>query len=171
VWVNFRKEKIMKNRFLFVIALLVMSFSVSADIYKWVDSNGKVHYSNTPPPDVKGAKVKVEDPAPPTGPATPPATAEYWRKKDEEFRQRRDELNKVEKEKTDKVAMDDAEKRKKSCEFYKRDLENVSSKFRHLTRSADGTEIIEDPNGQFLNKGQRGAAIGELTELIEKTCN
>jgi Domain of unknown function (DUF4124) len=161
----------MKNRFLFVIALLAMSFSVSADIYKWVDANGKVHYSNTPPPDVKGTKVKVEDPAPPTGPATPTATADYWRQKDEAFRKRQDEKYKVQKDASDKVAADDADKRKKACEYYKKDRENIITEKKHLTRSADGSEIIDDPNAPFLNKGQRGAAIGDVDELIAKNCN
>ena len=53
----------MKKIFL-VVALILFSLSASADIYKWVDANGKVHYSNTPPPNVKGTKVKVDDPAP-----------------------------------------------------------------------------------------------------------
>jgi Domain of unknown function (DUF4124) len=161
----------MKNRFLFVIALLVLSLSVAADIYKWVDSNGKIHYSNTPPPDVKGTKVKVEDLAPPTGAVTPPETAEYWRKKDEEFRQRQDNKYKVEKETTDKVAMETAEKRKKTCEFYRKDLEHVKANYKHLTRSADGSEIIEDPKAEFMNKALRGVAIGELNESIAKNCN
>ena len=161
----------MKNRFLFVIALLAMSLSVSADIYKWVDANGKVHYSNTPPPDVKGNKVKVDYPAPPTGPTTPPATADYWRKKDEEFRKRQDDKYKVEKDATDKVAFEEADKRKKSCEFYRKDLESVKTNFRHLTRSPDGSEIIENPNAEFMNKALRGVAIGELNDLIAKNCD
>ena len=161
----------MKNRFLFVIALLGVSISASADIYKWVDANGKVHYSNTPPPDVKGNKVKLDDPAPAIGPATSTATADYWRQKDEEFRKRQDEKYKVQKETNDKVAADDADKRKKACEFFKKDRENIITARKHLTRSADGSEIIEDPNATFLNKGQRGAAIGELEDSIAKNCN
>jgi Domain of unknown function (DUF4124) len=161
----------MKNGFLFVIALLVMAFSVSADIYKWVDANGKVHYSNTPPPEVKGTKVKVDDPAPPTGPATPPATAEYWRQKDEEFRQRRDGKNKIEKDSSDKIALEEAEKRKKACEFFKKDRESVITSQKHLARSPDGGEIIEDPNAEFLNKARRSVAIAELDKEIANNCN
>ena len=161
----------MKNRFLFVIALLAMSLSVSADIYKWVDANGKVQYSNTPPPNVKGTKVKVEDPAPPTGPATPAATAEYWRQKDDEFRKRQGDKSKVQKEASDKVSLEEADKRKKACEFYKKDRENILNARRHVTRSADGTEIVDDPDARFLNKGERGAAVGQADDAIAKNCN
>ncbi len=161
----------MKTRFLFTVISLALAIPAAADIYKWVDSNGNVHYSNTPPPDVKRTKVKVEDPAPPTGPATPPATAEYWRQKDEEFRQRQDEKYKVEKEKTDKIAFDEADKRKKTCEFYRKDLEQVLGTRERVTRSADGSEIIPDPKSMPLNNAQRARVIGELNESIEKNCN
>jgi hypothetical protein len=161
----------MKNSFLFVIGLLLVPFSVSADIYKWVDSNGKVHYSNTPPPDVKGTKLKMEDPAPATGPATPPATAEYWRKKDEEFRQRQDEKYRVEKDATDKVAVDETDKRKKTCDFYRKDLEQVLGTRERVTRSADGNDIIVDEKAGPLNNTQRARVIGELNDAIAKNCN
>ena len=160
----------MKNRFLFVVMFFALSLPVSADIYKWVDSNGKVHYSNTPPPDVKGTKVKVDDPAP-ANPDSASATAARWKQKDEEFRKRRDEKYKTEKEKTDLATNDEADKRKKSCDFYKRDLEQVLGTRERVTRSADGNEIITDPNSMPLNNAQRARVIGELNESIEKNCN
>jgi Domain of unknown function (DUF4124) len=160
----------MKNRFLFACALLALSFSVSADIYKWVDSNGKVHYSNTPPPDVKGTKVKVDDPAP-APPDTASATAAHWKQKDEEFRQRQEEKYNAEKTKTDLATTEATEKHKKTCDFYKRDLEQVLSTRERVTRSADGSEIITDPNSTPLNNAQRARVIGDLNESIAKNCN
>lgn len=40
-----------------------------AQLYKWVDSNGKVHYSDKPPP----SNVKTEKLRPPARPSSPPA--------------------------------------------------------------------------------------------------
>jgi hypothetical protein len=40
-------------------ALVVPLSSVRADIYKWVDTNGGVHYSNKPPEGTNAKKVKV----------------------------------------------------------------------------------------------------------------
>ena len=154
-----------------VVALAVFSFNANADIYKWVDANGKVHYSNTPPPDVKGTKVKVEDPAPPSGPLTPAPNAEFWKQKDAAFRQRQEEKYKVEKETSDKVATDEADKRKKACEFYRKDLEQVLGTRERVARSADGGEIIIDPKAEPLNNKQRARVIGELNESIGKNCN
>ena len=162
----------MRKRFLIVVAMAMLAFNAdAADIYKWVDANGKVHYSNTPPPDVKGTKVKVEDPAPATGGAATTPSAEYWRRKDEEFRKRQDEKYQVEKESSDKVATDEADKRKKACEFYRKDLEQVLGTRERVARSADGGEIIVDSKAEPINNKQRARIIGELNESIEKNCN
>lgn len=57
------------NRFSVAIWLLLfLALPVSAQMYKWVDSNGKVQYSDKPPPsNVKSEKLR--DPAPPPAPA------------------------------------------------------------------------------------------------------
>jgi hypothetical protein len=51
-------------------SLLVLAVpAMAADIYRWVDANGSVHYSNgTPPSGVKATKVDVE--AEPRAPVT-----------------------------------------------------------------------------------------------------
>ncbi|QDQ25756.1 DUF4124 domain-containing protein [Chitinimonas arctica] len=42
-------------------ALLVcLAASVSADIYKWVDQNGRVQYGDTPPAEAKAKAKKLE---------------------------------------------------------------------------------------------------------------
>jgi Domain of unknown function (DUF4124) len=161
----------MKNRFLIVAVLSVCSMAMAADIYKWVDAEGKVHYSNTPPPNANVTKVKVEDPAPSTGGGTPTPSADYWRKKDDEFRKRQEEKYKVQKESSDKVAGDEADKRKKTCEFYRKDLDQVLGTRERVTRSADGNDIIVDTKAEPLNNTQRARVIGELNDAIAKNCN
>lgn len=47
---------------LFVLPLLVASLSTQAEIYKWTDADGKVHFSDQPPPQTK---QKHETLAPP----------------------------------------------------------------------------------------------------------
>lgn len=54
---------------LFIVVLLALP--VAAQVYRWTDKDGKVHYSNQKPPDVEAKTVKVE--AGPT--AAAPATA------------------------------------------------------------------------------------------------
>lgn len=44
-------------RFL-IIALLVVALPAVAQVYKWVDKDGKIHYSDKPPRDPKAKNVK-----------------------------------------------------------------------------------------------------------------
>jgi hypothetical protein len=56
------------------IAVLLAAATVTAQVYKWVDKDGKVQYTDTPPPvDAKGTPKKV-DTRPASGPAATPAT-------------------------------------------------------------------------------------------------
>lgn len=51
------------TKFVLISALLVTTSAAQAAMYRWVDKNGAVHYTQTPPPaDVKSDKVR---PAPP----------------------------------------------------------------------------------------------------------
>ena len=161
----------MKIRFLIVAGLAACSMAAVADIYKWVDADGKVHYSNTPPPKTNVEKVNVEDPAPPTGGGTPAPSAEYWKQKDDEFRKRQEEKYKAENDSSGRVALDEADKRKKTCEFYRKDLEQVLGTRERVTRSADGIDIVVDANSAPLNVRQRARVIGELNDAIAKHCN
>ncbi len=51
---------------------LCAALPASAQMYKWVDANGKVHYSDKPPP----SNVKTEKLREPARPAAPPAASE-----------------------------------------------------------------------------------------------
>ncbi len=44
----------MLMRIVAVLGLMAVSFGASADVYKWVDAQGRVHYSDVP--DVEGAE-------------------------------------------------------------------------------------------------------------------
>jgi hypothetical protein len=58
------------------IAVLLATATVTAQVYKWVDKDGKVQYSDTPPPaDAKASpkKVELKSAAAPAG-APPPAS-------------------------------------------------------------------------------------------------
>jgi hypothetical protein len=65
----------------FVTLLLLAASVPAAEVYRWVDEQGKVHYGEHPPPGVKDAsRVKVQPPATAASDATTaaadaPATA------------------------------------------------------------------------------------------------
>ncbi|HZO04738.1 MAG TPA: DUF4124 domain-containing protein [Burkholderiales bacterium] len=59
----------MNLRALLLISLLAAATTASAQIYRWVDEKGTVHYSNSAPPN--GVKAKVVDPGAKAGPPSP----------------------------------------------------------------------------------------------------
>ena len=69
--------------------LLPISSGISAEIYKWEDKNGKIHYSDSPPPAGVGAEIKQfkDEPAPKENfkpkvtPSPPPPMSERVKEK------------------------------------------------------------------------------------------
>ena len=57
------------KRILWCAAVLTLATSASAEIYKWVDKDGKVQYSDTPPPAAQTKQLNIN-----TGPAAPQQT-------------------------------------------------------------------------------------------------
>ena len=57
------------------IALLVLATGASAQIYRWVDEKGTVHYSNSSPPN--GVKATLFDREAKAGPPSPESTECY----------------------------------------------------------------------------------------------
>jgi hypothetical protein len=51
-----------------LLSMLCVSFAASAQVYRWVDENGRVNYSNeTPPPGVKASTLNIDtQPGPPS---------------------------------------------------------------------------------------------------------
>jgi Domain of unknown function (DUF4124) len=71
-------------RRLFTLISLLASLAVAGTVYKWVDENGVVHYSDQPHPEAKKVDVPAAQtykgaasvPAMPAGPPAPPASAQ-----------------------------------------------------------------------------------------------
>jgi hypothetical protein len=58
----------MDARCLLLVAMLVAAAPAAAQVYRWVDDRGRVHYSNdTPPPGVQASTVNINaQPGPPS---------------------------------------------------------------------------------------------------------
>jgi hypothetical protein len=69
--------------------LLLANPAANAQMYKWIDKDGKVQYSDQPPPDSasKSGKVKIDTPPPSAAAAS--GSAKSWQEKDQEFNRRR----------------------------------------------------------------------------------
>ena len=51
-------------RILLLTTLMIFSYSASAGLYKWVDDEGNIHYSQKRPPNQQFKRIKAPAPAP-----------------------------------------------------------------------------------------------------------
>lgn len=73
-------------RFSVLIVLIALPPIAAAQMYKWVDAKGHVHYTQTPPP--QGSFQPVAPAAPPAAPGTAPNLGVYGKKLQGEREQR-----------------------------------------------------------------------------------
>ena len=129
-----------------MLAALLVATGAHAQVYKWVDEKGQVHYDDRPPEgkDPKDAK-KMAAP-PPSAPSAKPAGAD-WKQKDIEFRQRQvvrdqayaaDEKKRAQREKACADAREDLDYNDKRGRFYTE--ENGEKRFR---TDAEQAAVVE----------------------------
>jgi glutaredoxin len=50
----------LRLRLLMLLSVAACTLPAAAGVYKWTDAQGRVHYSDSPPPDQKAAQVKIK---------------------------------------------------------------------------------------------------------------
>lgn len=141
----------MKALFVVRAAALALSLSATAwatEMYKWVDEQGNVSYSQSPPPDARNLRKIAPPPPPPTRPETPatkpaPAAGEKAPLDEEALRE------------------EIAAAKKKNCDTARRNAE-IYRAFRR----------VQEPDGQvvLLDGETRAAKIREAEEEIKLYC-
>lgn len=148
-------------------------YSVAAQAqWAWKDDNGRVVYSDRPPPaSVKQDRI-VRQPgaAPVTHPAEPAANAKTeaasapktWAEREAEFKKRQAERAEGEKKAAEESALQ--AQRRVDCERARSYLATLES----------GTRIARtDANGErsYLDDAQRTAETARARDIMAKTCN
>ena len=134
-----------------------------AQTYKWTDTNGKVHYSDQPPPANAKEQVMVK-PRKPSAPttSTSPSTNEKGEKaakpktyveREAEFRKRQVET--AEREAADKKKIAEAAEKKQNCEQARAQLKSLQAGGRITRTNAQGErEYLSD--AQVAQESERG---------------
>jgi hypothetical protein len=119
----------------------------SAQLYRWVDKDGKVRYGDTPPPGAKTSTLRA--PATPAKPVAPDPAAKSASKapltpaqQEQEFRKRQLESRKAQ-EKAD-LARRDAEAKQQNCERAREYLRTLESGQRVSRTDAQGERYYLD---------------------------
>jgi flagellar motility protein MotE (MotC chaperone) len=163
------------RRFSIFLAMLIAAGGAGAQMYKWVDKDGKVRYSDTPPPaGVKTSTVK----APPAAPAAAAAPAAKDGKdakdakgakkgpltpaeQEQEYRKRRAEADKA----AEKAAADQKElaTKKADCERAREYLRTLESGQRVTRTNAQGERV-------FLDESQVAAEAASARQAAQTAC-
>jgi Domain of unknown function (DUF4124) len=154
-------------RILIAIAFLLAAATAGAQMYRWVDKDGKVRYGDTPPPGAKTSSVK----APPLGgvaPATATKDAKDAKKgpltpaeQEQEYRKRQDEAKKAS-EKTEKDNQAQAAKND-ACERAREYMQTLESGQRIQRTNASGERY-------YLDEGQVAQESAKAQQTIQQAC-
>lgn len=141
----------------FLLALLVFTANVpAADMYKWVDEEGVVHYSQTPPPpDIQAETIK-----PPPEVNTEKAREELQKQQElvEKIREQR-----LEDKKEEKLAQKELEQKRANCEMARKRLASYEQPRVRYTG--------EDGKRYYFTEEERQEQIQKSKDMIKEFCN
>ena len=146
-----------------LIAMIAITFPAAADIYKWVDEKGDVHYSDQPPPP--GGKleqhVKESKPAQPRPDATPAEAPNSAAEQEMAFRKRQVERDRAEAEQ--QMHLEEAETKRRNCEQARNNLAAMQAHSR-VTKFGPNGEII------YLTDEEIAGATVEAQAIVNSWC-
>ena len=140
------------------LAILLATATVAAQVYKWVDKDGQVQYSDTPPPPgaTKAEAKKVD-----TGSAAQASTAPTLETRAKNF---------------DKRRASDAEKDKKAAEAQKKadvDAENckiANMRIREIENGRPIKQINDQGEATYMSDETRQTEVTKARALAATSC-
>ena len=145
----------------------LLAMPALAETYKWTDAEGKVHYSDQPPPPnvKKSGTVKPGSPAAstaaPEAAGAPAAAPKSTAEQDAEFNRRRVEA--AEREAAEKKAAETAAEKKRNCALAKAELARVQSGGRIARVNEKGEPV-------YLNDSEIGQETARAKQTVDSWC-
>lgn len=143
------------------LAILLATATVAAQVYKWVDKDGKVQYTDTPPP---ASATKTEAKKLDTTPAAATAVgapAKSLADRAKEFDKRKTEV--AEKQKKAEVDQKNADITAANCKDAKTNLKTLESG-RPIVRTT------ETGDREVMNDDARQADLAKARKAIDESC-
>jgi Domain of unknown function (DUF4124) len=142
------------------VCLACASLQSQAEVYKWTDKDGKVQYSDAPPPAGAGASVpqKLDTSASNSSGVGGPVKDQSWQDKGRDYDRRRIEA-------AEKQARDTelARKNQERCNNARRDLKTLQE-VRRVYRTDDQGER------HYMDDDQRQGEIARAQGVVTDTC-
>jgi hypothetical protein len=140
------------------IALLTLALlplvAAGQTMYKWVDEKGVTHFSESPPPDGKAAKIEVK----PVGNEAP--RSDDWKQRDLESRQRRAAKEAVDSE----TQKREQQMRGSRCSTARRELDGLKNARRVYKIDSKGERV-------YVEDAERPALIERWEQEARKYCD
>lgn len=139
------------------IALAVAAAPAAATVYKWVDANGRVVYSDQPPP----ANVKSEVVKPPPPPANPDAAREL---EEQDIANKQRDKKRAEDAKAAETARQASERRREACVNALGHLKALQAKDETMYRYNEKGEKV------FYDDEMRRQEFERQQQVVRETC-
>ncbi len=149
------------KRYFTIITLLLICFNAHAGLNKWVDADGKVHYSDTRPPGVTTQDVRNvagKEQTNTTSGYSPKSIAE----REAEYKKAKQAKKEASQEKAEQEAMNEAKKR--NCAAARENLRTLEASPRVFTYDANGERT-------YLDDSARAQRMENAREAISSNCN
>ncbi|APV51604.1 hypothetical protein BWI17_19055 [Betaproteobacteria bacterium GR16-43] len=140
----------------FAAAIALASPWVAAQVYKWVDENGKVQYGEQPPPGAKATPINV-----PAAPAGAPAQ-QTWKEKELESQRRKNDRERQEAQEDQQARQRNAN-REANCYEANRRLAILREQVPAYTRNSKGERVYVEDNA-------RPAEIAKAEAYVRENC-
>lgn len=150
-------------QFFAAIAIFLATATVAAQVFKWIDKDGKVNFSDTPPPAeaVKGEAKKLTVLPAANTPAPAPAKVKIAVDQAKEAEKKKTEL--ADKGKKDEAAEQNAKQNEERCKDAKRYLSTLDSGT-PIRQSNDAGERV------FMNDEQRASETARAKIAVTESC-
>ena len=147
----------------FLAILAALALPAAAQVYKWVDEQGRTHYGEKPPEGVKATEMGAtpSSPAAPTAPAAPAAQPD-WKQKELESKRQRIERERKEGAESQQAKRRDAV-RAQECAEAKRHLARLEEQIPVYQRNSAGERV-------YIEDKDRPAAIAAEKRLVAENC-
>lgn len=134
--------------------LMLLAGAAPAKLYKWVDEQGNVTYSERKPPDRPVEEIKL---------LGVPSVS------NEQAQQRLEQLN----EKAETASKDREFKNTVTAEVAEREerLKENCETARQNLRVLENASRVQDQSGQFMDDAQRAARLAQTRKDVEDNCN
>jgi len=149
-------------RYVALLFLFMVPLINHAGVYKWVDDNGKVHYSDRPITTQPSVEMNIDDSAP-----KPSFSGGDDRLSREEKRERL--LQSMQEDRIEK--QEQREKQKALKQQNRAKCNRYRDQMRHYERASGLYKLNEDGKRVYMSDSDRAKATKNLQRKIKKYCN